>query len=205
MRVLSPRLVAQPKSPVSSAARSRATVRCPLHLPCPAPPRLRHLRAPLPLLQRRHPQSLLGYGFPPRLLSVLKRSCNFHRLSLHLPCWGHRPTPTPTLLTHTRTRSLVFCPDSTTHGQCTTRCRTAASTKSGIFTGAKNYEYKPAKETTRFSCVSAIFTSLSAAHYQKANRNSVPSTVFTFTVSPFVHVHSVVLQTLTLSLCFLPL
>lgn len=118
MRVPSPRLVAQPKYQGSSAARSRATVRCPSHLPCLAPPRLRRLRAPLPPLQRRRPLSPLGRASPPRLLSVSRRSSNLRPLSLPLPCWGHHPTPCPTLLTHTRTRSPVFFrPHSTTRGQ----------------------------------------------------------------------------------------
>lgn len=138
MRALSPRLVAQPKYPGSSAARSKATARCLSRLPCPAPSRLRHLRAPLPLLQRRHPQSLSGCDSPRRLRSVSRKRSILHPLSPPLPCWGRHLTPSPSLLTHTRIRRPVFFHlRSTTRVQwsptnCITLCSTAASTTSGM-------------------------------------------------------------------------
>lgn len=135
MRVRSPRLVVLLKSQASSAARSRATARCLSHLQCPAPPRLRRLRAPLPPLQRRRPSSPRVHASPHRLPSASRGSSIHRPLSLPLPCWGCHPAPSPTLLIHTRSRSLaLFHRHSTTRGRLATRCITrctAASTTSG--------------------------------------------------------------------------
>lgn len=118
MRVRSPRLVVLQKSQVSSAARSRATARCLSRLQCPAPPRLRRLRAPLPPLQRRRPSSPRVHASPRRLPSASRGSSIHRPLSLPLPCWGHRPAPSPTLLIHARTRKLaLFHHRSTTRRQ----------------------------------------------------------------------------------------
>lgn len=139
MRVQSLRPATQPNFQGSSAARSRAALRCPLHHLCPAPPRPRHRRAPQHPRRRLPRQCLPGHAFfPALLLLVSRRNWSLHPLSPPHPYWRHHPIPSPTLLIHTHTRSPVFFPSRlTTHGQslaisCITRCiSAAASTTSG--------------------------------------------------------------------------